>query len=333
MEMQNKEEKIAAVVVTYNRKELLKECLDAILYQTYPVNSIIIIDNASNDGTSIFLKENGYLNNSIIDYMIMPKNIGASGGFYEGVKSGYEKGFDLLWLMDDDAEPYNDSLNILMKNKEDNCVLAPLVISKDGKLLTNHRGAINYQNLFKKFILPIDENNLGNALEISFASFVGQLIPRGVIEEIGYPNSQFFIDYDDFEYCIRISRVNKIILVPGSIVIHKEGWSRSYKRKKFFWNISTLPRVDICQYWRTYYSLRNLIYIAKKYQIGKIKFLFYLIISVYKKIIGIFIYDDYKLVRIGLIHKAIKDGFLENLDTNIVPAVWKKKFTIDELSK
>jgi rhamnopyranosyl-N-acetylglucosaminyl-diphospho-decaprenol beta-1,3/1,4-galactofuranosyltransferase len=326
MEKQNKIEKIAAVVVTYNRKELLKECLDAILCQTYPVNSIILIDNASNDGTSIFLEENGYLNNSIIDYMIMPKNIGASGGFYKGVKSGYEKGFDWLWLMDDDAELHYDSLKLLIKNREDNCVLAPIVISKDGKVLTNHRGAINYQNLFKKFILPIDENNLFNAQEISFTSFAGQLIPRGVIEEIGYPDSKFFIYYDDFEYCIRISRIRKIILVPESIIIHKEECSRLNKRKKFLWKISTTPRVDIYQYWRIYYSLRNLIYLAKKYQIGKIKFLYDLIIFIYKTIIGIFIYDDYRLIRIGLIIKAVKDGFSENLGANILPAVWKNKF-------
>lgn len=54
MEKQNKKEKIAAVVVTYNRKELIGECLDAILLQTYPVDSIILIDNASTDGTPEF---------------------------------------------------------------------------------------------------------------------------------------------------------------------------------------------------------------------------------------------------------------------------------------
>ena len=93
MKKQNKKEKIAAVVVTYNRKELLKECLDALLRQTYSVDSIILIDNASNDGTPEFLKENGYLDNPKIDYVRLPENTGSAGGFYDGVKRGYKKGF------------------------------------------------------------------------------------------------------------------------------------------------------------------------------------------------------------------------------------------------
>ena len=92
--MENKKEKIAAVVVTYNRKELLKECLDALLAQTHPLDSIILIDNASTDGTPEFLKEKGFLDNPKIDYVRLSENSGGAGGFYEGMKRGYEKGFD-----------------------------------------------------------------------------------------------------------------------------------------------------------------------------------------------------------------------------------------------
>jgi len=114
MEEENKKEKIAAVVVTYNRKELLKECLDALLAQTYPVDSIILIDNASIDGTPEFLKEQGYLKNPKIDYVRLPENTGGAGGFHEGVKRGYKKGYDWLWLMDDDAIAQKNTLEELM---------------------------------------------------------------------------------------------------------------------------------------------------------------------------------------------------------------------------
>jgi len=111
---QSQKEKIAAVVVTYNRKDLLKECLDALLNQTRPLDSIILIDNASTDGTPEFLKEKGYLDNPKIDYVRLPENTGGAGGFHEGVKRGYEKGYDWLWLMDDDALPEKSSLNNLL---------------------------------------------------------------------------------------------------------------------------------------------------------------------------------------------------------------------------
>jgi rhamnopyranosyl-N-acetylglucosaminyl-diphospho-decaprenol beta-1,3/1,4-galactofuranosyltransferase len=61
MNEENKKETVCAVVVTYNRKNLLLECLEAIRRQTRPVDGIYIIDNASDDGTPELLKENGYI--------------------------------------------------------------------------------------------------------------------------------------------------------------------------------------------------------------------------------------------------------------------------------
>ena len=150
--MKNKET-VCAVVVTYNRKELLIECLDALCKQTRPIDAMYIIDNFSNDGTAELLLENGYLaelppenlnepfqmeidfdnskllgvfDNGIesreakienfikIYYVRMNENTGGAGGFYEGVKKGYEKGYDWLWLMDDDGIPKNDCLELLL---------------------------------------------------------------------------------------------------------------------------------------------------------------------------------------------------------------------------
>ncbi len=59
--MENKKETVCAVVVTYNRKNLLLECLEAIRKQTRPVDAIYIIDNASQDGTPEVLKSSGYI--------------------------------------------------------------------------------------------------------------------------------------------------------------------------------------------------------------------------------------------------------------------------------
>lgn len=86
--------KVAAVVVTYNRKELLRECLNALLNQTRPLDEIIVIDNASTDGTQeMIAKEFPY-----ITYVLMSENIGGAGGFHEGMKLAYEKGYDWIWV-------------------------------------------------------------------------------------------------------------------------------------------------------------------------------------------------------------------------------------------
>ena len=114
----NKRETVCAVVVTYNRKELLLECMRGLLAQTRPLDAIYIIDNASTDGTPELLKEKGYINSAFkepnISYVRMPENTGGAGGFHEGIKRAYEDGCDWIWVMDDDVKAENDCLSQLM---------------------------------------------------------------------------------------------------------------------------------------------------------------------------------------------------------------------------
>lgn len=105
---------IAAVVVTYNRKELLMECLDALKKQTCKIEKIIVIDNNSNDGTYEELKNNEYIEDRQIVYKKLEKNIGGAGGFYEGMKLAREIGCDWVWIMDDDTIQTENSLEELI---------------------------------------------------------------------------------------------------------------------------------------------------------------------------------------------------------------------------
>ena len=85
--------KIAAIIVTYNRKELLAECLDAIGKQTYKPVVVYIIDNASSDGTDEWIRSNGYdrcKEGIEYRYVYLSQNIGGAGGFYTGLKTAYD---------------------------------------------------------------------------------------------------------------------------------------------------------------------------------------------------------------------------------------------------
>jgi len=72
-------EKICAVVVTYNRRQKLAECIRSLLDQTVECD-IIIVDNASTDGTRAYLYELGYSNHQCIRYLGLQENLGGSGG-------------------------------------------------------------------------------------------------------------------------------------------------------------------------------------------------------------------------------------------------------------
>lgn len=248
-------ETVAAVVVTYNRKQLLTECLDALLSQTRPVEKIILIDNASTDGTPEMLKKQGYLDNSLIAYVRLPENTGGAGGFHEGVKLGYESGYDWLWLMDDDAVANKDALQNLLDNSLDENNIYGSTAVKGGFLSWTMLG---YKQNWK------DEINLAQKLpkhiDVNIIPFIGILLSKDVIKNNGYPDKDYFLAADDIEYCMRARKNGaKIILVRDSQINHP--LSNRYYIWTPFKRIYSLK----LEPWKRYYDVRNRLFIAKKY--------------------------------------------------------------------
>ena len=101
---------IATIVVTYNRKELLRECVDAL--QSSDVSSdIIIIDNNSTDGTKEYIADAMADN---VTYKRLKKNLGGAGGFSAGIKYAVRQGYKYIWIMDDDTIVKKDTLERLL---------------------------------------------------------------------------------------------------------------------------------------------------------------------------------------------------------------------------
>ncbi|RLG10995.1 family 2 glycosyl transferase [Candidatus Pacearchaeota archaeon] len=336
--MENKKETVCAVVVTYNRKELLIECLESLRKQTRLLDAIYLIDNASTDGTPKLLLEKGYIKElppenlpkpwekefeikNLTDkqtiklhYVRMHENTGGAGGFYEGIKRAYKKGYDWFWLMDDDGEPKEDALEKLSVyfNKENISALAGGIILPDGEICYNHRGFIDLRNIYPLIQKPLEKEKYKELVEeIDMASFVGILVNKKAIEKMGYPKKEFFIHHDDVEYCIRLRKVGQILLVPDSIIIHKESVKKG--NLKIFLGRKSL-RIPYSKFWLTYYGIRNLTWIGKKYSTNKLNFYFGMLKTLIKSIIGVVLFDDRKLGRIKLIVSAYIDGLKGNFD-------------------
>lgn len=271
--MSDNKDKVCAVVTTYNRKQLLLECLEALINQTRPIQAIYLIDNCSIDGTPQALLENRYIQelppeelvepwetesniNNLIDgqsiklyYVRMQGNTGSSCGFFEGIKRGYEKGYDWLWLMDDDTVPINDALNNLLNKLKLNIPNIGFFCSK--VLYTDETPHIMNLPNIKPIInnLPFNVYENYGLLLTETASFVSLLINRNVIEKTGLPIKEFFIWADDVEYTLRITKNGFLgFYVKESLVYHK---TRS--------NYSASQVYD----WRFYYRVRNSLWIHK----------------------------------------------------------------------
>ncbi|TWP29031.1 glycosyltransferase [Apibacter muscae] len=211
---------IVTVIVTYNRLELLKKCIQSLKDQTLNTH-ILVVNNGSTDGTKNWLLEQKDI------VVINQENEGGAGGFYRGMKEAYERGYDWIWVMDDDAFPEKDCLNKLMLYSGEARVLAPLVIENENidKL---HRGRINFDRInIPIFQIPINNYDLFQdkniSITIDFISFIGLLMNRDIIEEVGYPKKEYFIFNDDVEYSLRIKKKGiKCLLIKNTCIYHKK---------------------------------------------------------------------------------------------------------------
>ena len=207
--------KIVAIVVTYNRKELLKENIESLLSQKPIIPAIIVIDNHSTDGTKAFIQS--YINEKKIEYCDTGSNLGGAGGFSYGIRYAVEQGYDYIWVMDDDCMPTETALNELVKtDKELNQqygFLSSKVLWKDGSLCT--------MNLQRDTLTHTISNLDSDIKPVVMASFVSLFLPATIVKEVGLPIKEFFIWTDDWEYTRRISLKYNCYAVPDSIVIHK----------------------------------------------------------------------------------------------------------------
>lgn len=322
--------KICTVVVTYNRYELLKECLDALLEQTYKTD-ILVVNNASSDGTDEQIKEDGYLENKNLIYKKLDKNLGGAGGFYYGVKFAQEQNYDYVWLMDDDAEPDLNTLEGLVKNIDDSkySAYAPklLIGTKEDNTLSlggyGHRAMIDHYNCLPSFQKPLSGDFYKDELvEIEMASFVGVLIPLSSVKKIGLPEERFFIHHDDTEYSLRLMSIGKILMVNSVNIYHKEKRQDEKIERNFLWFKKNRIRFD--RLWLKYFGLRNSVFLALKY--GKGAKRYFLIAKLYLELIkDIVIYDDRKTTRLIFATNSFFDGVRGVFDNDKPTKILKGK--------
>lgn len=244
---------VTAVIVTYNRKALLMSCLTAVMGQTRKPDRILIVDNASKDGTRELLQSEGWLSRPNVELLALNDNTGGAGGFSAGLLHATKTGTDWAWLMDDDAEPYPDALEKLLDRKLSPCNLYGSVAAA-GELLSwpmDPQGGKFKDTLYKTEELP-DE------LDVRFIPFLGILVSSEMVERIGVPDAGFFLAADDVEYCLRARNLGaKVMLIRNSRIAHPA--SERYKvwlPRRPLYSLKLAP-------WKRYYDVRNRIFVAR----------------------------------------------------------------------
>lgn len=246
--------KIACIVVTYNRKELLIRCLNAIASQTLKPSAVYITDNASTDGTMEHVKRAGYYecerNGIAFRYILNSKNEGGAGGFYLGMKTAYEEGgYDGLWVMDDDGEPESQCLEYLTRHLSHLDYLSPAVLSDE-----DHR-TMSFTKAHESFEEFCKQANKEGLVYDWANPFNGILFSSRLIKKIGFPKKEMFIWGDELNYHLRAKHAG---MEPYTIVkaIHYHPIDRQTHKQlgKFKSVVIGVPD------WKLYCYLRNTTY-------------------------------------------------------------------------
>jgi rhamnopyranosyl-N-acetylglucosaminyl-diphospho-decaprenol beta-1,3/1,4-galactofuranosyltransferase len=256
-----------AIVVTYNRKEALAVCLRALLNQTRRVDKVLVIDNASTDGTAEFLGSGEYSSRSDLLHLQLPDNRGGAGGFYEGFKHAYEAGADWLWAMDDDGYPDEAALEILLSAKA-GPFTGPLVLATDDPsaqtLAFPNSVTTGGQSVFLQTRDQAAKMAVENVVSGYICAFNGVLISREVITRIGLPNPGFFIWGDEWDFVFRARKLGIATTTVTTALFFHPANRTKYERMhlgRYNWDV---PLADTP--FRAYLLIRNHAYIARHHR-------------------------------------------------------------------
>jgi GT2 family glycosyltransferase len=231
------EPRVVAVVVSYNRRDLVLESLASIAAQARRPDAVLVIDNASTDGTA----EAVAAGNPDVNLVRMTQNTGGAGGFAAGLNLALADHADFVWLMDDDTVPDPGALDELLAARDRYPGAPPAVIASRVVWTDGREHPMNTPRR-KPFVRGAELRLADEAgcVPIRSASFVSVLIDATPARRLGLPIADYFLWNDDFEYTTRLLRRAPGLLCPASTVVHKTktfGGADADPGERFFYEV------------------------------------------------------------------------------------------------
>lgn len=250
-------QRVVAVIVTYNRRDLLLEALAAVHAQQRPPDEVIVVDNASVDGTAAAVRA-AFPEVKLAE---LAANYGGAGGFAYGMATALADGADQVWAMDDDTIPQPGALGALLSARVRYQGRAPAIVASTVLWTDGRPHPMNTPR--RRPMAAAAERTAAAAcgcVPIRSASFVSVLFDAAECRRLGLPKADFFLWNDDFEFTTRLLRRNVGLLCPDSVVVHKT---------------KTFGSTDVDPGDRFYFEVRNKIWTLRGSSLGPAEWVLY----------------------------------------------------------
>lgn len=295
--------RVCAVVVAFNRQPKLRECLRALQEQTRPLDEILVVNNASTDGTLAMLVDE-FPAVAVLD---LPHNGGGAGGFHAGMRRAVDEGFDWLWLMDDDVIAAPDALEQVMLQSASGDVLVPLQQDALGRCY----GLTRWTGRLVETTSDILEGKRPLSGKYLF-SFAGPMISRRVVEKVGLPDKEFFIWFDDAEYSLRVLEAKfEVRVVPEAKLFHDVGGVPQTNTILGREIIRIVPAP-----WKLYYGTRNMLHVLLRQRVSRRqrqRMLFQFLLTQGYQSVQDILFEADRVQRWKMRWRGIKDGISGDL--------------------
>ena len=229
--------KVSVVILNWNGKEYLANCLASLAKASYATFEVIVVDNNSSDGSVEFVRKN------FPRVKVIASNINL--GFASGNNLGFRKATGkYVVFLNNDTVVTEDFLAPLVSDLEKDEFLGcvepqlrmlsePRLIDQVGSFLTS-TGYLYHYGFHKPFNKAIYQNRR----EIFSAKGACMMLPRKVLQKVGVFDDDFFIFFEETDLCYRLWLAGYSVLYePKSIIYHRTGGDTSdtyaYERRVY----------------------------------------------------------------------------------------------------
>lgn len=291
---------IASVTVAYNAAQVLPKQLDALLRQSRTLEEIIVVDNGSKDSTVEMIR-NQYPQVTILE---LRENLGVGGAFAAGLSyAALQKKHDWVWLLDEDGVPASDAAEQLLRgyalSEQQGRKAAVLAC-----LPAHAQSGLSYPGLlWQERLVPPPVEVLKQPIWFVDATISsGTMVRRDAVEAVGLPRADFFMDFVDFEYCLRLRRHGyEIAVVRDSVLDHTLGTPRTFQflGYKKAWS-DHAP-------WREYYISRNHTYVVWHFY-PHLKSRIFMLMRLARHGAAILLFSEHRLANFQMMVRGFLDG-------------------------
>jgi GT2 family glycosyltransferase len=293
----------AAFVITKDRPDTLLSTIKKLLYQSLPPSFILVIDNGSQDITSIMIKQ---LNDERISHHSVGYNSGPAGGAYWGMKLLFEKGYDwVLWVDDDDPPKFDDLFEQMFKIVSDNDNHTLGMVGAVGSRFDNRKAKI----------VRLNDEQLKGYIDVdAISGGMFPLVSKRIFNHGILPSLNFFFGFEELNFCLSLKREGFRILTSGELHYqHRELMGRLNLNRIIY------QKKSENLLWREYYSVRNLLHILL-YQHFSLLGVFRFFLRNILKCVFVYKYGiTYGIKANFFILRGLFDGIFDKMGMRILP--------------